>query len=237
MTDFDVVLSEDELDELQDFLLSEATPDECMDLAMLDGFLTALVIGPRLQPPERWLPRVWGDEEQPDFASREQGERIISLIFRHLNGIAGTLMDEPDRFEPLFYQHEEAGETVLIPDEWCLGFVEGVFLDDDSWRPLLEDEQQESLLEPIFAFGTDQGAAWLEQAEDAAALRRSLVAGIGPALTAIHAFWQPYRAVAAKGAHAKAVAPREPKVGRNDPCPCGSGRKYKQCCGAKDQLH
>ncbi len=23
----------------------------------------------------------------------------------------------------------------------------------------------------------------------------------------------------------------EPKVGRNDPCPCGSGRKYKQCCG------
>jgi preprotein translocase subunit SecA len=22
-----------------------------------------------------------------------------------------------------------------------------------------------------------------------------------------------------------------PKVGRNDPCPCGSGKKYKQCCG------
>lgn len=24
-----------------------------------------------------------------------------------------------------------------------------------------------------------------------------------------------------------------PKVGRNDPCPCGSGKKYKQCCGRK----
>ena len=24
-----------------------------------------------------------------------------------------------------------------------------------------------------------------------------------------------------------------PKVGRNDPCPCGSGRKYKKCCGAE----
>jgi preprotein translocase subunit SecA len=24
---------------------------------------------------------------------------------------------------------------------------------------------------------------------------------------------------------------RGPKVGRNDPCPCGSGRKYKHCCG------
>ena len=26
----------------------------------------------------------------------------------------------------------------------------------------------------------------------------------------------------------------EPKVGRNDPCPCGSGKKYKKCCGAKE---
>jgi len=25
------------------------------------------------------------------------------------------------------------------------------------------------------------------------------------------------------------------RVGRNDPCPCGSGRKYKQCCLAKDE--
>ena len=25
------------------------------------------------------------------------------------------------------------------------------------------------------------------------------------------------------------------KVGRNDPCPCGSGRRYKQCCFAKSQ--
>jgi len=30
----------------------------------------------------------------------------------------------------------------------------------------------------------------------------------------------------------KTVVRTEPKVGRNDPCPCGSGRKYKKCCGA-----
>jgi hypothetical protein len=29
----------------------------------------------------------------------------------------------------------------------------------------------------------------------------------------------------------KAIEPRAPKVGRNDPCPCGSGQKYKKCCG------
>ncbi len=31
----------------------------------------------------------------------------------------------------------------------------------------------------------------------------------------------------------KPTVREEPKVGRNDPCPCGSGKKYKKCCGAK----
>ena len=31
--------------------------------------------------------------------------------------------------------------------------------------------------------------------------------------------------------HPPKVARVEVKVGRNDPCPCGSGRKYKRCCG------
>ena len=29
----------------------------------------------------------------------------------------------------------------------------------------------------------------------------------------------------------KTVVNKEPKIGRNDPCPCGSGKKYKNCCG------
>lgn len=29
----------------------------------------------------------------------------------------------------------------------------------------------------------------------------------------------------------KTVVNKGPKVGRNDPCPCGSGKKYKKCCG------
>lgn len=36
------------------------------------------------------------------------------------------------------------------------------------------------------------------------------------------------------------AAPRpraSPKVGRNAPCPCGSGKKYKRCCGRPDRLH
>ena len=34
-----------------------------------------------------------------------------------------------------------------------------------------------------------------------------------------------------EGGMNKTVVNEEPKIGRNDPCPCGSGKKYKQCCG------
>ncbi len=33
------------------------------------------------------------------------------------------------------------------------------------------------------------------------------------------------------GTRARTVQRKQPKVGRNDPCPCGSGKKYKKCCG------
>lgn len=32
--------------------------------------------------------------------------------------------------------------------------------------------------------------------------------------------------------HIETVVHEGPKIGRNDPCPCGSGKKYKKCCGA-----
>jgi SWIM/SEC-C metal-binding protein len=31
----------------------------------------------------------------------------------------------------------------------------------------------------------------------------------------------------------QAAKPATPKVGRDDPCPCGSGRKFKRCCGSR----
>jgi len=43
---------------------------------------------------------------------------------------------------------------------------------------------------------------------------------------------------ARRAQQAAARLPRPtPTVGRNDPCPCGSGRKYKRCCGGSEPRH
>ena len=49
-----------DLDALDAFLLSDRTPENCMGLSDLDGFLTAIVIGPELIAPSEWLPIIWG---------------------------------------------------------------------------------------------------------------------------------------------------------------------------------
>ena len=37
------------------------------------------------------------------------------------------------------------------------------------------------------------------------------------------------------GGKPQPVVKKGKKVGRNDPCPCGSGKKYKKCCGANEE--
>ncbi len=85
-------LSAAEIGELDAFLMSEATSDECMDIGTLDGFLTALVVGPGLVAPSVWLPLVWGGTNEPVFESPEQAERIIGLLLRRMNTISRIRM-------------------------------------------------------------------------------------------------------------------------------------------------
>jgi SEC-C motif len=64
-------------------------------------------------------------------------------------------------------------------------------------------------------------------------LREKLILGIAGAVTAIYRYFAPHRRSTAAELIAKQPAYRNPerKVGRNNPCPCGSGKKYKHCCG------
>ena len=52
-----------DLEALDQFLTSDASPEDCMQLSDLDGFLTGIAIGPELVVPSEWLPLVWGGGE------------------------------------------------------------------------------------------------------------------------------------------------------------------------------
>jgi uncharacterized protein len=222
-------LSEDDLVVLDQFLLSKATGEEAMDISMLDGFLTALAIAPNNLPPSSWMPVIWGREMV--WETQQQAQRMMSYVFRHANEILFHLREEPETFEPLLYEREYEGKTIPIIDEWCTGFVKGMALDEPGWRPMMDTEEGDDMLYPILLYGTEAGWDELRDNPLLADRHEEFAAALGDCVMAIQEWWLPTR-------KAKSTIRREePKVGRNAPCPCGSGKKFKQCCGGKKILH
>ncbi len=236
MTELNQPLSETEFGELDDFLANEANEDTSMDVSTLEGFLTAIAIGPRMVPPSDWLPWVWdmeGGEVEADFANEAQASRIMSLILRHYNNVIHTFNTDPASFEPIFWRGIQWGAA-----EWSEGFITGFMFNEDAWSLL--SMGQPTWFTPFLRLGTDEGIDITKSAGDA----ETWMNGIEPALVRIHAYWNEKRGSQPAGIFnadfhhhhgQKEIAPivrGGPKIGRNDPCPCGSGKKFKKCCGA-----
>lgn len=234
-------LSDKELDELDAFLLSDATSDETMTLDTLDGYLTAIVVGPTTLVPSRWLPGIWGpgDEHAPEFETTEQAQHIMELILRHMNGIVGSLEHDAEMFEPLFYVRTDLEETreYLDGEMWAYGFMEGIALCRDDWQPLFDDVRGSEALRPLRLLGTIDAAREEELLVRTLQQREELSKAIPASIAAIYRFWRPHREAVHQREIGAITRRSEPKIGRNDPCPCGSGKKFKKCCGVAKPLH
>ncbi len=224
----DTPLSDKEFKELDQFLLSDRCADDGMTMDSLHGYLTALAIGPEEVLMAEWLPGVWGEAgaDGPQFKSAAERDRIVGLIARFMNEVAITFEVAPKEFEPLFCEHEVDGRSLLDGEAWAWGFWRGVDLRAAAWEPIWLSNVA-AMMEPIYLLGAE------EIEEDEMALvddplkRHKLAIEVEAAVPHIHRFWQPLRKSAVEQ-----VQRSEPKVGRNDPCPCGSGKKFKKCCGA-----
>lgn len=157
-------LSDTEIDELDDFLMSDDTPDNCMDISALDGFMAAIVLNPRPVMPSEYLPWIWDMEEGeqvPSFASQEQAGHIKQLVLRYYNGVLDAIAG--DDFAPLFYilDDEEGG---FDAQSWSEGFMRGVYLFSEPWVEIFE--KHHALIAPMVLLGTQSGWEMLEARAD-----------------------------------------------------------------------
>ena len=216
--------SEADLDRLESFLESERMPESAMNLSMLDGFLTAVAAGPEPIPPTEWLEMIWG-EAGPPFANAAEEEEIERLILARQDQIWRDLSGDPPQCTPIYWLTEDDQEIAF---DWAEGFMVGVYLRAEAWMPLIGDETHAEMLGPILFLCEDENGDPLIQVDDEEAeeLLTSAPAAIPQAVIEIAQFWKAQRPPMTPTRRAGA------KVGRNDLCPCGSGKKYKYCCGA-----
>lgn len=217
-------LTDEELDRLQDLL--DSLP-EAMNLEMLDGFLTALVCSPQYVPPSDYLPVALGEAEGA-FATPEVAEDCLGLLMRHWNAIVRDLRDE-EFHDPILFEDEDGQPK---GNEWAEGFLEGMSLGGEGWRALALDEARNDLLLPVFILGHEHDSdPQLRPEPITAEMRLELLGELTAVLPDIYRHFELLRREASLPPESRPARRTGPKIGRNDPCPCGSGRKFKQCCG------
>lgn len=205
-------------DVLEHFFDKYITDNSILTVTELDGFFAGLACAPNLILPSQWIPAVWGGEAlMPDWEDRDEISEFHQALMQSYQQVVEEFLQ--DEFSPRIYG--EAGRLVMM-DEWCDGFLRGVHL----YGPLQPEDQAvlQQHLDVITLFASDARLQeLLSLAPDQVQAR---AARIEPSVLALRKHFFQRQLIEARTPMMNAA----PSAGRNDPCPCGSGKKFKKCC-------
>lgn len=213
-------LTDAELERL-DLFLCRQDDDDVMMLSELDGYLTGVLVCPELIPPSEWMPIVWGGAG-PVFENEDEAREILGLIMGLYNDIVGRLQ-KPRSYGALI---DEDVDGTFLWEFWAEGFGKALSLRQEVWAGFDErpDDDPAAIAFrrlaslAVIARATEENPELYDEMDDG--LMREAPEMIAPCVLALHA-----DRIANHGS-----SPGAEKTGRNDPCPCGSGKKYKRCC-------
>ncbi len=223
----DAPLTEVELDRLDEFL-EGCKGGQAMSLEELDGFFTALVAGPEIVMPSEYLPLVLGGEmsQTCDFETIEEANEVLALMMRHWNTIATTFNNDEMHVPVLF----EDDEGTIGCNEWSHGFMRGVSMRYDAWSELMDDTGPGYLFPMMFFDHEHDPDPELRPPPLAPEKREELIALMASSPLLIYRHFK-QRQQSRGDIRPPAQRRAQAKTGRNQPCPCGSGKKYKHCHG------
>ena len=226
-----------------------------ISLEWVDGYLTALLASRRVIAPSEWLPLLFGDDFSRVFADPDDVQQAMAALMARWNVIASqldvdSLLDDPEtvRLSPLMVSFDDTARAEVVAaghmtaDEaddqlqtgalWAEGFMQAIDDFGDDWPDLDTDTEDGRWFDDCFsrllALTLSREHLAEHQAEHypGETLERDQL--IDEALFAVQdlrLFWLDH---AAKPETRRV----EPTPGRNDPCHCGSGKKFKKCHGA-----
>ncbi len=211
----------DDVIELLDYYIERHGNDHSvLDVSELDGYFAALACAPHTIMPSVWMPGLWGGEERsPSWENVKELQEFNQLIMTFYNHVMAG-MNEGEH-EAMFMMGKMDNRSYMIVDEWCEGFLRGINL----WGPVSAADAvvMEKALEPIRLFATERGFEHLDKLNEDQVEQQQQA--IEPAVRELFAHFFERREE-----QGRPIVNAEAKVGRNDPCPCGSGKKYKKCC-------
>lgn len=210
-----------------DEILADLPIEDPLLLTELDGYLTGIAVCPEAIEPAQWLPPIWGglEGEGAPFEDPLDVQLFADMVQARYAEILRDLAREKP--QPIYDVDERNGEVLW--EEWLGGFDMAMQLRPHAWAAAAAGDDQQivrslSHISTLIGIASDETTLTsLEINALCDVADRSLPAHVA---MLYRLFWPKAAAPAVLGND------RQGKVGRNDPCPCGSGKKYKRCCGA-----
>lgn len=235
-------LDEAGIDRLAELLQQRAVPFKGLNIEALDGFLTALVVSPAMVMPSEWIPEVWGGKP-PRWENEDEAFQVHQLLMGHWNMCAERVRydgaDLPEHLPPLIWlpdDPEQAGEdpeksdALAIGADWAIGFFRGVELREHDWDRWLDaHDWVEEILDALHRLAAGEAINHRDPTAPAMPVdyreRLAIIIDLPGMMADLNVL------------RLESLTPRTPirreaVPGRNDACSCGSGKKYKKCCGA-----
>jgi uncharacterized protein len=224
--DFNAPLTSEELRQLEALMEGQSG----MRLPRLHGYLTGVISAPLLAMPDAWLPWIWDEGPSLQRPSAEM-EKSIPLILHVYKTIVEQFKDR-EEFSPLLSlnkePYEQASANTMALQQWCQGYLVGIQLEAEGNLPT--DKYIAPFYLPILVLASDEGTV-RQRLKDMLKeipldeVRQMSVEMLPMAIAEINAYWREQE-------WEEPVFHKQPspKIGRNDPCPCGSGKKFKKCC-------
>ncbi|MDR3179905.1 MAG: UPF0149 family protein [Holosporaceae bacterium] len=224
-------LSNREIDELKNII---STFPNAPTFEMIDGFFTGTLCSPYESFPYSPMEKILSMEPIPS------GEEALSVAFalltRHWNSIEDLLLN--GTFKPILEDGPNSGAL------WAQGFMMGINLTESELESLIEDEDTGMAFMPIFGLAFSGLSSkdiqeflpddQLEPMPITPELKQELIEILPHSAMLLYSmlsgndYEEEYDDIITN-------PPCRPKIARNDPCSCGSGKKYKKCCSNKTE--
>lgn len=248
-------LTDAEFAELDELLAATPAPLQPLDASMLDGYLCGVIVQPRLIEPDEWLPNIFDYDGGllPDTVDAAWLDKLTQLVERRHAALNRSLVedgwfdpvildvDETETPEPLpadatdeeraaraSYEALGAISRALMP--WVAGFQHAALC-----FPELADMPDDAVAAALARLYRHLPAETPEEKEVVETLNREHpLKDLDDAIEELVVTVADLADLTEEERYRVETIRRDtPKVGRNDPCPCGSGRKYKVCHGSK----
>ncbi len=195
---------------------SEAVTEGALGtLSYLNGLVTAVIVGPEAVPAAEWI----GCFLEGSDGSSDEADSLLATVALIEHGKIVESLGSHGSYEPHFW---EDGDGNLVTRDWAEGFFTGIRLRSEGWKPFLEGKGRiMTAMLCVLLQDKEIEAQLVEQNEDPKRLFASPQVKVADYIRALYPI---------RREHALDIETQEAKIGRNDPCPCGSGKKYKKCC-------